>query len=196
MQSFIPLNFQYLSTQSQSILMHLSHPGTSFKISIAVEIGLLQSWTVLCKLPMDNSSHSSLFQNAIVTTFLLISSQFLGLQVDNHLTWKNHIDQMVPKLSAACYAVRSMYHINNINTLKSIYFSYFHSIIKYGIILGGNYSNSKKLFTLQEKVIRIMVGAQPRTPCRSLFIKLRDFTYSMSIYIFINKLYFKKSRTF
>jgi hypothetical protein len=47
-----------------------------------------------------------------------INTKFLGLQIDNHLTWKNHIDQMVPMLSEACYAVRSMYHISNINTLK------------------------------------------------------------------------------
>jgi hypothetical protein len=52
-------------------------------------------------------------------------------------------------------------------TLKSIYFAYFHSIIKYGIIFWGNSSNSKKIFTLQNKIIRIMVGAQPRIPCRS-----------------------------
>jgi hypothetical protein len=78
-----------------------------------------------------------------------INTKFLGLQVDNHLTWKNHIDQMVPKLNAACYVVRSMYHISNSNTLKSVYFAYFHSIIKYGIIFWGNSSNSKKIFTLQ-----------------------------------------------
>jgi hypothetical protein len=63
-----------------------------------------------------------------------INTKFRGLQVDNHFTWKNHINQMVPKLSGAYYIVRSMYHISNINTVKSIYFAYFHSIIKYGII--------------------------------------------------------------
>jgi hypothetical protein len=52
-----------------------------------------------------------------------INTKFLGLQVDNHLTWKNNIDQMVPKLSGVCYAVRSVYHISYINTLKSIYFA-------------------------------------------------------------------------
>jgi hypothetical protein len=75
-----------------------------------------------------------------------INTKFRGLQSDNHLTWKNPIDQMVPKLSGACY------------------FSYFHSIIKYGIIFWGNSSNSKK-------IIRIMVGAHPSTPCRSLLKK-------------------------
>jgi hypothetical protein len=30
-----------------------------------------------------------------------VNTKFLGLQIDNHLNWKNHIDQMVPKLSGA-----------------------------------------------------------------------------------------------
>jgi hypothetical protein len=36
-------------------------------------------------------------------------TKFLGLQIDNHLNWKNHIDQLIPKLSGACYAVSSCY---------------------------------------------------------------------------------------
>jgi hypothetical protein len=67
-----------------------------------------------------------------------VNTKFLGLRIDNNLNWKNHIDQLVPKLSGACYAVRSMLHISNIDTLKSIYFAYFHFLMKYGIILGGN----------------------------------------------------------
>jgi hypothetical protein len=101
-----------------------------------------------------------------------VNSRFLGLHLENHLNWKDHIDQMIPKLSGACYAVRSMFHISNIYTLKSIYFAYFHSTIQYGIIFWGNSSNSRKIFILQKKIIRIMVGAHPRTPCRCLFKKL------------------------
>ena len=57
------------------------------------------------------------------------------------------------------YAVRSMVHISNINTLKSVYYTYFQSIIKYGIILWGNSSNSGKIFTLLKENVRIIVGA-------------------------------------
>jgi hypothetical protein len=64
----------------------------------------------------------------------VVSTQFLGIHLDNHLNWKDHIDQSIPKLSAACYAVRQMYHFVNQNTLKSVYFAYFHSIVKYRII--------------------------------------------------------------
>jgi len=69
---------------------------------------------------------------------------------------------MIPKLSGACYAVRSMVRISNINPLKSIYDAYVHSVIQYGTILGGISSNSGKIFTLQKKIVRIMAGAQPR----------------------------------
>jgi hypothetical protein len=31
-----------------------------------------------------------------------VNSKFLGLHLDNHLNWKDHVDQVIPKLSAAC----------------------------------------------------------------------------------------------
>jgi hypothetical protein len=85
-------------------------------------------------------------------------------------------DQIIPKQSAVCYMVRQMYHICNNDTLRSIYFAYSHSIASYGIILGGNSSYSKKIFTLQKRVIRIKVGTHPRTSCRRLFKKLEILT--------------------
>jgi hypothetical protein len=103
----------------------------------------------------------------------MVNKKFLGLQIHNHLSWKNDTEQMIPKLSAACCAVRSMDHISSINTVKSIYYAYFHFVIKYGIILGGNSSISGKIFTLQNKILRIMAGAQPRTSCRNLFRRLQ-----------------------
>jgi hypothetical protein len=51
--------------------------------------------------------------------------KFLSIKIDSCLTWKNHIDQVMPKLSAACYAVRMMYHIMNIDALKMIYVDIF-----------------------------------------------------------------------
>jgi hypothetical protein len=36
----------------------------------------------------------------------VVSTKFLGIHLDNHLNSNNHIDQIIPKLSAACYVVR------------------------------------------------------------------------------------------
>jgi len=49
-----------------------------------------------------------------------VNIKFIGLKIDNHINWKNHIEEMIPKLSAACYAIRSMVHISNINTFISV----------------------------------------------------------------------------
>jgi hypothetical protein len=42
-----------------------------------------------------------------------VNTKFLILQIYYHLNWQNHIDQLVTKLSGACYAVKSVSHISN-----------------------------------------------------------------------------------
>jgi hypothetical protein len=79
---------------------------------------------------------------------------------------------MIPKLSRACYAIRPISHINSTGTLNSIYFAYFHSIMKYGIIFGGNSPNSKMIFPLQKGTVRIISGVKSRTSCRNLLMNL------------------------
>jgi hypothetical protein len=37
----------------------------------------------------------------------VVNTKFLGIHLDNHLNWKDHIDQIIPKLSAACYTVKT-----------------------------------------------------------------------------------------
>ena len=65
-----------------------------------------------------------------------VNTKFLGLQTDNHLNWKYHTEKTSPKLSGEHDASRLMVHVSNIHTLKKIYYAYFHSIKKYGIIFG------------------------------------------------------------
>jgi hypothetical protein len=62
-----------------------------------------------------------------------------------------------------------MSYTSNADTLRSIYFAYFHSIMKYGIIFWGNSINRRQIFTLQKKIIRIMASVKPRNLCSSLF---------------------------
>jgi hypothetical protein len=122
-----------------------------------------------------------------------VNLKFLGLHLDNYLNLKDHIDQMIPKLSEACYGVRSTFHISHINSLESIYFAYFHSIIQHGIVFWGNSSNSREIFTLQKEIIRIMVGANPRTARTDLFKNpeilpvLRQYIYSLMNFLVNNQ---------
>jgi len=65
------------------------------------------------------------------------STKFLGLTIDDYLTWKAHIDQMMSKLNTACFVIRMIQAIMSLETLRMVYFAYIHSVISYRIIFGG-----------------------------------------------------------
>jgi hypothetical protein len=65
------------------------------------------------------------------------STKLLDLHIDETLSWKNHIDQLITKLHSACYAVRAVKDLMSQEILTVIYFSYVQSIMTYDIIFLG-----------------------------------------------------------
>jgi len=100
------------------------------------------------------------------------STNFLGLTLDSTLPWKTHIDQLSSKLNSTCYVIRSLKSVISTKNLRTIYFSYVHSIIVYGIIFWGNSPYSNNIFKIQKRAIRIIMNAGNRVSCRELFKKL------------------------
>jgi hypothetical protein len=111
-----------------------------------------------------------------------VNTTFLGLQIDKHLNWKNHIEQMVPKLRGACYAMTSVVYNSNINTFKSVYCAHFHSVIKYGIVLAGNSSNSGEFSLYKRKQSELWLVHNPE-PHVEVYLKNSRFClFHASIY--------------
>jgi len=77
------------------------------------------------------------------------NTKFLGLTVDNSLSWKAHTDQMMSKLNTACFVIRTIQAIMSLKSLRMVYFAYIHSIICYRIIFWGNQPYSDKIFKTQ-----------------------------------------------
>jgi hypothetical protein len=79
------------------------------------------------------------------------------------------------------------------DTLKSVNYSYFHSLISYGIIFCGSSSNSVHVFRLQKRAIRIITGSRQRDSCRELFKKLKilplhsQYIFSLLLFIVNNR---------
>ena len=63
-------------------------------------------------------------------------TKFLGLIIDETLSWKQHIDQIATKLCSACYALRNLKHTVPQSTLRTIYYAHVHSILSYDSLLG------------------------------------------------------------
>jgi len=110
------------------------------------------------------------------------STKFLGLTLDNSLSWKKHIEAIVPKLSAATFAMRIVQPFLSLDSLKLIYYSYFHSILTYGIIFWGNTPHSNVIFRMQKRIVTIMVGVRNRDSCRE-YLKAENIATTISILI-------------
>ena len=86
------------------------------------------------------------------------TTNFLGLSMESSLSWKIHIEHLSSKLNSACYLIRSLRSVTSRKKLRTIYFSYVHSIMVYGIIFWGSSPHSDIIFKLQKRTIRIMMN--------------------------------------
>jgi hypothetical protein len=96
-----------------------------------------------------------------------------------------------PKLSSACYIIRCIKPFMSLNTLKNIYNSYFNTIISYSLPFWGNSPHSIKIFRMQKRIIRIMIGCKSRVSCRNLFRRMEILLfvsqYILSLMLFVVK---------
>jgi hypothetical protein len=99
-----------------------------------------------------------------------IHIKFLGIEIDKSLNWNTKVKSLLYRLGKACYAIRIRKSYSNIATLRMIYHAYFHSFMRYGTVFWGNLSDAK-IFLLQKKTIRIIMGMKHRESCRPAFTK-------------------------
>jgi len=78
------------------------------------------------------------------------SLKFLGIMIDNTLSWKSHIETIAPRLSQACYISTAVKPFLMQDVLKMIYYAYFHSVMTYGLLFWANSSHNMEVFRLKE----------------------------------------------
>jgi hypothetical protein len=67
--------------------------------------------------------------------------KFLGIYIYIHdsVNWICHVEYIIPKMSSACYIMGSTKPFMSLNTLKTIFYSYFNAIVSYGLPYWGNH---------------------------------------------------------
>jgi hypothetical protein len=118
--------------------------------------------------------------------------KFLGLLIDETLTWKSRITHLSKQLGAACYARRAITLDLSTDILKMVYFAYVRSLMSYGSIFWGNYSHSIEIFRIQKRVVRIITKSCSRVSCHQLFKQLEilplQSQYILSTLLFVKKI--------
>jgi len=117
---------------------------------------------------------------------IINETKFLGIFINNNLFWKTHIASSRSKLSSACYSIRSVKPYVTINTLKMIYYPYFHSVMTYGLLFWGNSPDTIKIFRLQKRIIRIMMGCRSRDSFIKLLL-ISQYIFPLLLFMIRNK---------
>ena len=87
-------------------------------------------------------------------------TKFLGVVIDDSLTWESHIDKLVSKLSSCTGRLSRIKQCLPEELLDVIYRTLFESHLTYGITIWGCVSIAKldRIFKVQKKCIRILFG--------------------------------------
>lgn len=124
--------------------------------------------------------------------------RFLGLEVDEYLSWKDHINILCSKLSSSIYILRRLKSTLPIWTKRLLYMSFVNSYLNYGILLWGPMASAKdfgRLFIMQKKSLRLIQNARYNAPTGPIFkeqkiLKLVDMVeleLSKFMYYFVNQ---------
>ena len=84
------------------------------------------------------------------------SIRFLGLNIDQQLTWNTHINKLKSKISSSIFIINRVKKQLPHEALKSIYLTLIHSHFIYGITAWGNSTTTNKLYLLQKKALRLI----------------------------------------
>ena len=125
-------------------------------------------------------------------------TKFLGVIVDSKLTWKFHIQEVEKKVSRNIGIISRLSYLLPEDVLRMLYSTLILPYLSYcNLIWGSTFqSNLKKLTAKQNKIVRVISGANPRTKAGPLYSKLKllslkDITiYQQCIFIYqcVNKL--------
>ena len=169
--------------------LHLSHHNIkSLQSQTTEEIRKINNWINIDKLTISykKSCFTLVTNKQIVTSNFKIcinqnlisitdNVKYLGVYVDNKLSWKTHINNLCFKLSKVRGIIFTLRHFVPLSTLRLVCYAMFHSHIQYSLLNWGRAAKSHfdKLSTLQNKILRAFLFRPWHSPTNYLYPKCR-----------------------
>jgi len=109
--------------------------------------------------------------------------KYLGILIDEHFSLDKHIDYICKKLNRALFCMRRIRHTLNSKSLRTLYFTLFHSHLLYctKILSCTKTSNITRILLLQKKAIRLVAKAKNRDHTAPLFHSLNILPFDKLI---------------
>jgi hypothetical protein len=120
------------------------------------------------------------------------STKFLGVHIDECLSWKYHLQHVNKKISRSLWIMKQVKHILPADSMRTLYFTLIHPHITYGILAWGNASKSvlNRTIILQKRAVRLINRATYNSHTEPLFIhvkilKLNDqYEYEVALFMY------------
>lgn len=119
--------------------------------------------------------------------------KYVGIFLDEHLTWKKQISSLCIKLSKSVGAISKLRHFTSTKVCVSIYYALFFSHLSYGCLVWQYAHDSliERICVLQRKVIRIISFSLPRDRTSPIFFLLKILKVRDVFDSFLLQLFFK-----
>ena len=106
-------------------------------------------------------------------------TKFLGVLIDDKLTWNEHISLVKSKVSRSIFLLNRAKHVFNYRAMLTLYNSIVLPYLSYCCELWGNTYKTRltDLVVLQKRAVRIIHGAQYRAHTNILFCKSKTLKF-------------------
>jgi len=129
---------------------------------------------VIFKSPMHSSSESISVKIGSLTIKQTCYVKFLGVLLDEHLSWKYHLTELSKKLARTCVVLFKIRYFLLIDILVCLYNSIFSPFLQFGILVWGlTYeTHISPLFLLQKRVVWVISFEHFTAPSTPIFSNL------------------------
>ena len=116
--------------------------------------------------------------------------KYLGILIDNNLSWKYHIDYISSKVSKGIDMIARLRHLVPFATLLNIYHSLIEPYISYGLVAWGQAANIhlNKILILQKRALQLMYFADSKAHSAPLFVHSRILPVTMLYYRLVSSM--------
>jgi hypothetical protein len=130
-------------------------------------IGYLHYRCISCLATEESSCNNCLLINQVSNI------KYLGLVIDENITWKVHINKLKNYMNMALKKFYYLRQICNLPVLKNVYYSLINSKLQYGLSCwGGTYiTNLKPVYVAQKKIMRLVMSVRSNENSFPLFQK-------------------------
>ena len=126
----------------------------------------------------------------------ITSVKYLGVLIDEHLTWKEHITVIENKVSKNLGILYRARRVLDSTALKNLYFSFIHSYLSYGNIVWASTSRTKlrKLASKQKQTLRIVYNES--TDRKEIMVRMKVLNIcKLNVYQILNFMFRIKTNT-